>query len=90
MPYGPDPYVGPSPVQTASITILESNSSEANSADTQLPPSGQQPFTPPTVDAPTFAPKNPFLPNHPVNPYQATLPLLPPSSLESVYLKSDL
>ncbi len=79
VPYEPDHYVEPFPAQTASITIPGSNSSGAHSADTQLPPEGQQPFTPPTIDAPTFTPQNPFLPNHQVNPHQATLPLLPPS-----------
>ena len=75
-PYGPTP-VGPSSEQITFTTIAPS-SSNVTSTDTQPPPSGQHPFTPPTVDAPTFGPANPFLPPHhlnPTNPRSLSFPL---------------
>ena len=76
-PYGPTP-VNPLPEQTIPVTPSPS-STEKTPDDTQSGPSGQQPFTPPTVNAPTFGPQNPFLPPRRIEPHQHTLPLLPPS-----------
>ena len=74
-PYGPTP-VGPSSEQTTSVTLGPSFSEKAPD-DTQPAPSGQEPFTPPTVDAPTFGPQNPFLPSHRVEAHQPTLLFFP-------------
>jgi hypothetical protein len=76
-PYGPI-QAGPSSEHIASTTLAPSLSKNT-SDDAQISPSDRQPFNPPTIDAPTFGPQNPFLPSRRVEPYQPTLPLLPPS-----------